>query len=111
MLQLHPRHFKRPRKMERGVRRGGSSPQQIQWRQRRKDLSPLFSTRSGETATDVKNETDSRQHRRGETEHSLLPVSAERSRWEQLTVTFQASQALNQLNSSFLFCANVVGYK
>lgn len=88
------------------MRRRGSSPQQIQWRQRRKDLSPLFSTRSGETATDVKNETDSRQHRWGETEHSLLPVSAARSRREQLTGAFQAFQARpNHLNSLFLFWA------
>lgn len=98
--------------MEHGVRRCASSPQQLQRRQRRKDLSPLFSTQSRETATDVKNETDSRQHRWGETEHSLSPVGAARSRREQITVAFQAFQARrNQLSFWFLFFARVVGYK
>lgn len=72
--------FQETIKRENAVRQRRSSPLQLQWKQRRKDLSWLFSTRSGETAADVKNETDSRQHQRGEMEHSLSPVCAGRSR-------------------------------
>lgn len=48
------------KKRENAVRQRHSSPQPLQWKQRRRDLSWLFSTRSRETAADVKKETDSR---------------------------------------------------
>lgn len=79
---------------ENAVRPRRSSPQQLQWKQTRKDLSWLFSTRSGEAAADVKNEADSRRHQRDEMDPCLLSVwEGAGGAQEQIRVAFQDFQA------------------